>query len=165
MCLTQFVYEAAERGVFTTVEERTTLTTRRDMESRAELSVPPYESAEHEDSELYVDEPGCVEFPTVRSTTLLNSADTNEVIPQAALPIMLLEVAEADEPELENHSTLCRLMRTEAERDFIAGRGEDPESHLMKTWQLEPRQGSEQNSVRCLSLYHNCLRCLLRCQL
>ena len=59
-----------------------------------------------------MDEPGCVEFPTVQPTTLLNSEDTNEVIPQAALPIMLLEVAEADEPEFENHSTLCKLMRT-----------------------------------------------------
>ena len=112
MCLTQFVYQTAERGVFTTVEKRTTLTTLRDKRARAGLPMPPYESAEHEDSKLYVNEPGCVEFPIMQPKTLLNSADMNEVIPQAALPIMLLEVAETNEPELINHSTLCKLMRT-----------------------------------------------------
>ena len=84
MCLTQFVFEAAEKGVFTTFEEQTMLTTLRNMKARAGLPVPPYMNAEHEDSELYVDESGCVEIPTVRLTTLLNSADTNEVVPSAA---------------------------------------------------------------------------------
>ena len=107
MCLTQFVYEAAESEVFTSVEEQTTLTTLRCMKERAGFP-------EHEDSDLYVDEPGCVSFPTVQPTTLLNSLDTNEVIPQAALPIMLFEVVEADEPELKNHSILCKLLRTQA---------------------------------------------------
>ena len=96
------------------------------MKARAGLPVPPYESAEQEDSELYVDEPGCVEIPTVQPTTLLNSAVTNEVLTDAALLIMLLEVAETDKPELETHSTLCKLMRTQAERKFIAGICEDP---------------------------------------
>ena len=114
MCLTQFVYEAAESEVFTTVEEQTTLTTLRCMKERAGFPVSPHESAEHEGSDLYVDEPGCVSFTTVQPTTLLNSSDTNEVIPQAALPIMLFEVVEADEPELKNHSILCKLLRTQA---------------------------------------------------
>ena len=135
MCLTKFLFKTAENGVFTTLEEQTTLTTLRGMKARAGLLVPLYESAEHEVFELSVDESGCVEISTVQPT--------NEVAPQAALPILLFEVAKTDEPELENHSILCKLMRTQAGRNFIAGRGEDPGSHLMKTWQLKPKQGSE----------------------
>ena len=45
MCLTPFVYEAAERGVFTIAEKQITLTTLRYMKERAGLP-----------GSLYVDE-------------------------------------------------------------------------------------------------------------
>ena len=61
------------------------------MKARARFPIPPYENAEHEDSELYVESSGCVEIPTMRPTTLLNFAETNEVASQA----------ETDEPELK----------------------------------------------------------------
>ena len=119
--------------VFTTIEKPTTLTTLRYMKARAGLPVPPYESSEHEDSVLYVDELGCVKIPIGRPIILLNSAATNEVVTRAALPIMLLEVAETDEPEFINHSTLCKFISSQSGRDFIKGRGEDLRSHLMRT--------------------------------
>ena len=60
MCLTEFVYEAAEKGIFPTQEELATLTTLRKLKADAGHLMPPYNSAEYEDSELYRLNPGNV---------------------------------------------------------------------------------------------------------
>ena len=57
MCLTKFVYEAAERGILTTQEELITLITLRNLKAEAGYQLPPYSSSKHEDSELYEWEP------------------------------------------------------------------------------------------------------------
>ena len=63
---------------------------------------------------------GSIEEQTTRTTFRYMKARVGLLaLPYAALPIMKL----ADEPELKDHSILCKLMRTQAGRDFIAGRG------------------------------------------
>ena len=53
MCTTDFVFDAAEKGIFPSKEELTTLTTLSKLKADAGHMLAPYNSAEHKDSELY----------------------------------------------------------------------------------------------------------------
>ena len=63
MCIADFIYKAAEKEIFPTQEKLTTLTTLRKLKADAGHMLPPYNSAEHEDVELYRLNPGNVGNP------------------------------------------------------------------------------------------------------
>ena len=63
MFITDFVNDATEKGIFPTQGELTTLTTLRKLKADARHMLPTYNSAEHEDSELYRFNPGNVGNP------------------------------------------------------------------------------------------------------
>ena len=64
MCITDFIYEAAEKERFLTQEEFISLTTLRKLKTDAGHMMPRYNSAEHEDSERYRLKPGNFGKPT-----------------------------------------------------------------------------------------------------
>ena len=83
MCLTDLVYETAEKGIFPSQKEYTSLTTLRKLKANAGHMTPPYNSAEHEDSKLYRLNPG-------------------NVVNQASI-----EYKESEEKDDETHSAKC----------------------------------------------------------
>ena len=83
MCIIDFVYEVAEKVIFPSQGELTTLTTVGKLKAEAGHMMPPYNSAEHEDSEPY----------------RLNPGNVGNLAP--------IEYQESEEKDIEAHSAEC----------------------------------------------------------